>query len=111
MSQDVDNDEPHDFSKGPGTVPVQASPVFKFFCGECGWNHLVATPDAPQVKQWPWCGWTDLHVEREGAFASFVCSVHGRVTCIISNSNIHPDDFIELWCPHCEIRPGQYFDR
>lgn len=98
-------DTPHDFLKSPGTVPVSAHPVIKFLCGECGWNHLVATPSAPAVRQCPCCGWEELETSRAGAFASFVCMVHGRVTCIITDENIKADDFMDLYCPHCLVRP------
>ena len=98
-------DDPQDFSASPGTVPVTAHPVWRFTCGECNWTHLIATAGAPSVQQCPWCGWEDIEPRQAGAFASFVCTVHGRVTCIITEEAIRVDDYMDLYCPHCRVIP------
>jgi hypothetical protein len=95
-------DNPHDFSK-KSTVGVTAHPAWRFTCEECNWTHLIATPGAPPIRQCPWCGWEEVTAEQVGAFASFVCSVHGPVTCLITEPAIRPDDFNDLFCPHCVV--------
>ena len=70
-------DLPHNFSVGVGTAPVTADPVWRFTCAECNWTHLIATAGAPPVQQCPWCSWERIEPQQAGAFASFVCSVHG----------------------------------
>ena len=98
-------DEPHDFLANPGTIPVTGHSVWRFTCGECNWTHLVATSDSPAIQQCPWCGWEDLVPRMAGAFASFVCSMHGRVTCLIIEDAIRIDDYMDLYCPHCRVIP------
>ena len=98
-------DDPHDFSVGTNTIPVTAYPAWLFTCGECNWTHIIATADAPPVRQCPWCGWEEIEPHQVGAFASFVCSMHGRVTCIITDSAIRTDDWMDLFCPHCLVMP------
>ena len=98
-------DLPHDFSVGVGTAPVTADPVWRFTCTECNWTHLIATAGAPPVQQCPWCGWERIEPQQAGAFASFVCSVHGRVTCLITDEAIRVDDYMDLYCPHCRLIP------
>jgi hypothetical protein len=90
----------HDFSLR-STVGVTAHPVWRFTCSECNWTHMIATADAPPVQQCPWCGCEEIGPRQAGAFASFVCSVHGRVTCLIENENIQVEDYMDLFCPHC----------
>ena len=98
-------DLPHNFSVGTGTAPVTADPVWRFTCAECNWTHLIATAGAPPVQQCPWCGWERIEPQQAGAFASFVCSVHGRVTCLITDEAIQVDDYMDLYCPHCRLIP------
>ena len=98
---------PHKFSRDASTAPVTASAAYRLSCPECGWTHIIATPDAPPVVQCPWCGWEDIQPEQAGAFASLVCAVHGRVTCVITDPNIGTDDFMDLFCPHCRLWPEQ----
>ncbi len=96
---------PHNFLQR-STVGVKAFPVWRFTCGECNWTHLVATPSAPPVHQCPWCGWEEIEPRQQGAFASFVCLMHGSVTCVILEEAIQIDDYMDLFCPHCLITPG-----
>jgi hypothetical protein len=93
-------DEPRDLSASPGAVPVRAHPVRWFAWGECNWTHLLATACAPVVQQCPWCGWEDVERHQAGAFASFVCSVHGRVTCVITEELICVNDYMDLYWTH-----------
>lgn len=97
-------EEPLDSSRS-STVSVTAHPVWRFICGECNWTHLIATVDAPPVRQCPWCAWEVIEPHQVGAFASFVCSVHGRVTCLIEGDDIRVEDYLDLFCPHCRVIP------
>jgi hypothetical protein len=94
--------EPHDFAR-QSTVGIDADPVWRFTCGECNWTHLIATPGAPPVQQCPWCGCEEIEPRQAGAFASFICSVHGRVTCVMTEDHIHAEDYMDLFCPHCRV--------
>lgn len=102
-------DTPHDFSKGTGTVGVVGHPTWKLTCGECGWSQIIATEGSPLVVQCPACGWDEIEPIKEGTFATFVCAKHGRVTCIVTDANSHPDDYMDSYCPHCRVVAGQYF--
>jgi len=68
-------------------------------------THLIATAGAPPAQQCPWCGWERIEPQQAGAFASFVCSVHGSVTCLITDEAIRVDDYMDLYCPHCRLIP------
>jgi hypothetical protein len=102
-------DIPHDFSKGNGTVPVTGHPVWRFTCPECNWSQIIATELAPPIQQCSACGWDELDVVQAGTFASFACAIHGHVTCIITDAASRPSDYMNIFCPHCRVQPGQYF--
>jgi hypothetical protein len=93
--------QPHDFSKS-STAAVDAHSIWQYTCSECNWTQVIATAGAPPVKQCGWCGWPDPEAKQAGAFATLNCKVHGNVTCVITAENISTDDFMDLFCPHCE---------
>jgi len=51
----------------------------------------------------PWCGWEEIEPQQSGAFASFVCSVHGRFTCLIAEADIRVEDYMDMFCPHSRV--------
>ena len=82
---------------------VSAYPLHQYTCTECNWTQMVATKDAPLIQQCAGCGWADgLVVVAQGAFAALNCDVHGSVAVLITNEHIQVDDFMSLYCPHCQ---------
>ncbi|GHA73640.1 hypothetical protein GCM10009007_13380 [Formosimonas limnophila] len=80
-----------------------AYPLYQFTCTEYNWTQMVATKDAPLIQQCSWCGWVDgLVVVVQGVFAAFNCDVHDSVAVLITNEHIQVDDFMPLYCPHCQ---------
>ena len=84
------------------TTPVEGHATYKFRCPECNWSQIIATAAAPPAKQCAWCGWTEIAPIKAGAFASFNCDKHGLITCIVEDEGISSDDFMDLFCPHCD---------
>ncbi len=102
---------PHDFSRGKGSVPVTAHSTYKLTCPECNWSQIIATPDAPPVLQCPLCSWDEIDAKEEGTFVSFECVVHGVVTSIVTDAASKTTDHMDTFCPHCLVRPRQYFEK
>jgi len=83
--------------------PIQR--LHRIACGECGWNIAVYSTTDAELRQCPWCGWSDLEIStcsRHGAAARIICATHGEATVQVLDEAMHPDDFMgDLFCPFC----------